>query len=307
MKIKSKQGIIFPLIFLLFHSGNAQEIDIDKEGKEDLSLRVDEILVPSGTLRLFTALTYIARAKNTGIAGYETVDIPGLGMTTLPTSFSELYLRDDSILFSGGLRYGITPKLELATAATWDWTRAQTSSPGFGGVSETRSDFSSMALGATYRIREDDGVFPAVLLGINSSAIENEDPVENEYSYFGSGRIFVSGYMVMDPVILTGSIGYQHRRGRTVSESNVGASDSFSLSPGFSIALNDRITTSVGINIQWLPAVTVDGVESVSSRTNGQLTLGLGYVFDGGNTIQFSSGIEVLGENSVSAGLSMSF
>ncbi len=146
------------------------------------------------------AMTYVARADDAGIFRSETIDIPGVGITAIPTSFSELYLRDDNILLSGGLRYGIAPRLELSTAATWDWTREQAASAGFGSVSETRSGFSSLVLGATYRIREDDGFFPAVLLRINRPAIENENTVENEYSYLRSGRISVSGYMVIDPV-----------------------------------------------------------------------------------------------------------
>ncbi|MEN9599393.1 MAG: hypothetical protein RL596_1712, partial [Bacteroidota bacterium] len=261
----------------------------EQSDKEDLSLRVDDILVSDGILRFTTAMTYTARNDTTTGFSFQTIDVPGHGLVLLPFSFSEVEFNEQVIVPSIGVRYGASSKLQFSATTSWIASQTKSFNSQNGSSEQSNSRFSGVSLGMSYLLREDNSLGPAVVLDYNISAIENNGSDKNSYSYGKTNQLGLTLYKVVDPAILTTNFGYNHSGSREISGTSYSSNTSLSFSPSISLALNDRITTSTGVSFQSISSLGVNNIEVAPARTNAQFNFGMGYSLDEGQNIQVYS------------------
>lgn len=306
-------GIVLFLSLAVSRPTAAQEaiiIDNDEAQEaveEEYELRIDEALVESGRLRFTAGVSYIARRGDAALFAFDTIDIPGLGLTTIPTSYFESEIQERIAVTYFGMRYGLTDRLELSTSANLSSTSADRYIPGLGTENQSFSGLSGVSVGASYKLRNDDGVYPAVIASLSTNIVEADNAERDQFTTAGSTRLSLSSYMVLDPVVLTGTMGYRHSRSREIDDFEVGSNGMGFLSVGMSTAFNDRITSSIGTSYQWASGVEVSGMETAPRRTSAQLDLGLGISLDQKRSLQVETSIELLGEREVSTSFSFSF
>lgn len=269
---------ILASIFLCnFDLAFAQSAEEESENDRDLSLVVDEILVKRGALRKSLSFFF-----NSDVDASD--DFIGLRNTS------------DSISATFGLRYGFSSRFETGLYASWLASNENNFAIGSGSTSHDEAGFRNLSASISYRVMNDDGVKPALILSASSALVERDSSSSNEYSFGKTNSISARMYKVIDPVIVAGTLTYQRSEARSINDIDLGARDSVSISPTVSVAFNDRVTLSTGFTLSRLSSVVVNSLETAPNRTSARLNLGLGYVTDNNRSLRIGINTELLGD-----------
>ena len=272
-----KISIVIFIIFIIPNAALAQASE--KEKDRDLSLVVDEMLVKRGALRKSMSFSFKSEVDASD-------DFLGLRKTS------------DSVSVTFGLRYGFSSRFETGLYASWSASNKNDFAIGRGSSSRNEAGFSNLSASLSYRIMNDDGVKPALIISASSALIERDSLSSDEFSSGKTNSISARMYKIIDPVIVAGMLTYQRSEARSINSVDLGARGNLSISPTVSVAFNDRVTLSTGFKLSRLSSVIVNGLETAPDRTSTKITLGLGYMMDNNSSLRIGINTELLGDKS---------
>lgn len=280
-------------VFLLITSSviaSAQESEPEggEESDRDFSLIVDEVLVQRGTLRKFVSFSYNSEVDYSD-------ELLGISNAR------------DALTATAGLRYGFSNRFEAGLYASWSGALENSFAIGSGSNTHTEHGFRNLGVSLSYRLMNDDGIRPALIVAASSALVESDSSASDEYSFGKTNSVSVRMYRIIDPVIVAGTITYQRSEARSVGGVELGARQSFLFSPTVSVAFNDRVTLSTGFSLSRATSVNVNQFETAPDRTRASLNLGLGYVMQNNRSLRLGVNTELLGDRSFGFNLGMDF
>lgn len=280
----------------------AQESQQDQDG---IGLELEELISEKGTARLEFGMLFVA-GRQSGVSGlYQSVQTGAGSFISVPVELGTTDRQSETTLLNMGLRYGATTRAEVYSRATFryentrffDTTTALSETSGQGG-------FQSLVFGMNYRISDDD-TFPGVVAFGEITALENTSAIEDDFQSGKSATAGLTMYRVLDPVVLSLTLGYRANFERVVDGALQDPGDTFFLNPSVGFAVNNELTLTGGLGINFTSADAVDGVEQASRKTQADLQFGAAYAWDKNTTLRGDIRAEVLGDNAVTLGLNL--
>jgi hypothetical protein len=262
----------FLLAVLGIGGASASEVPPSLESEQSSLLRVDQFSPAKGRWSIQTGFRY--RSVDRG--GY----IPSVGF--LPTSDGRFIAvpsispsadRIDTASASIGARYAVTSWLNLFGQVSGRATSARrTTSPGRS-LSEGDAAFEALTLGADFRFTP--GPSRTHVSGYASvAAIETEG---DAFVYARSFAVGVTASTVVDPLILSATLGYSFFASRETSSGAVDPGEVLSFTPTIGFAVNPDINLSWGVGVSHRWADT--GALSRFSESDVLTTVNLGLAY----------------------------
>ena len=226
------------------------------------------------------------------------------GNTLIPVvaNVIDAQINSDTFLFTPGIRYGVTKKLEVSLNASFISTDNRFTQTSLNDIPLMEdSGFREARVGINYIFRENTDSF--AIIGFADAQLLTELPDGSTDS--GNSITFGSTiYQVFDPISLSltaavslnDEITLDNDDG-TVQIQDVG--NAISISPTLSFAVNDQITLITGLTWRLQDGVKVNGEEVSNRNTSTGIRLGMGAGIDRNNTIQFNVAPSVSGDNNV--------
>ncbi|HZS79920.1 MAG TPA: hypothetical protein VFA14_00595 [Herbaspirillum sp.] len=247
----------------------------------DLPLTVEDLITDKGKLKLEASLSY-ANADRHGISATDPVTIQTgpASFITLPTRIGESVGNSDTTVATLGLRYGLTAKAEIYARLS-GLASSQRSSGLDGSRTSSESRFADAWAGVNYQFKQDNDT-PAVL-GFAEIALHEKHRVSS--SSFKSAMLGLTIYKAIDPVVFSLTSAYRFNHERADGAQHYQPGSLLLLSPGLAFAINDRVTTTTGVQWTRHAADRFDGQAQGIARTATDLLLGVGYGLAKGNTL----------------------
>jgi hypothetical protein len=240
-----------------------------------------DVLTPKGKLVFDNAAEYIGSASNRIV--FSGVSIAG---AVLLGSLQATQTRDETGVLLDTLRYGLTNRLEIEGTVPWlirtdnvtvveslttNISRSETvHGGGLGDVEGT----------LRYQLTSGRNGWPVIVGALRVVSDSGTGPFNVKYDAAGIAQRLPTGtgfwelqptltfIYPLDPIVLYGSVGYQHSFGRNVNSTfgsgstlvavgNVQPGDSISAAIGFAFSLNNRFSYSLGYkDIYFFPTTT---------------------------------------------------
>jgi hypothetical protein len=275
----------------------------------DLPLTVENLLTAQNRWRATLGINY-GNADRQGLSAGQpiTVQVGPAQFIEVPTKIGQSRINSDTLVFSPGLRYGVTEKTELYSRTSWILDKARIQAVD-GSHSQSSNRFDSFWLGVNHQLIE-DGKWPALLGFFEFAAVENNQlPGFNDTS-IDFGRSLLIGattYRVIDPIVLSLTAGYRVNIKHNISGQDYAPGNYLLLNPSVSFAVNNDITLSGGIQWRNTEASVLNSQAQGLSNTNTQLTLGLAWQWDERSVLNFSGNADVSGNNGVNLGATWAY
>lgn len=194
---------------------------------------------------------------------------------SLPTIVGEQRRNSDTLVFTPGLRYGISSDIEiygrlsaLANSTLHFGTQ--------GTKTQTDERLADVWLGVNHRfVRE--GKTPALLGFLEAAAAENTSTSGTELVHGKSWLAGITIYRAIDPIVLAATIAYRANLGRNINGQRHNPGDLFLINPSVSFAVNNEITLTTGLQWRMTQADQFDSQTLGIRTTQTSITLGLGH------------------------------
>lgn len=151
----------------------------------------------------------------------------------------------------------------------------------------------------------DAGEYPGIVGFADISLAENTAARGTNLQAAKSGTIGATAYRVLDPVVLSLTAGYRANSARDVGADSIDPSDSFFINPSIGFAVNNELTLTGGFGLDFSGSDRVNGVDQDNQSTNADLQFGLAYAWDKNTTLSADTRTEVLGDNNVTLGITL--
>ena len=265
----------------------------------DLPLTVEDLLTAQNRWRLELGATY-ANSEKTGLQTGQSVQIQTgpAQFITLPTAVGESRTNNDTLVFTPGLRYGLSADTEIYTRASWlaDSSRIQDTA---GTRTESDHRFADLWTGVNHRfVRE--GKTPA-LLGFVEAALAEKS--RSDTAYGKSWLLGFTAYRTLDPVVLAATAAYRINQTRQIDGLDNKPGNFLLLNPAVNFAVNDQVTLSTGLQWRRQEADTIGGAAQGVVATRTSLNLGLGFQWDERTTLNFTTRANISGSGGAEIGL----
>lgn len=305
--------------------GEAQRADDEQRRQQDKALVVNEhapLFERRFTFDAGLSYSYYDR-RQLALSGFLALDAIFLGVINLDRTQASVA----TLNLTG--RYGLTPRLSLEATLPYVWRDSRFVSGGAGGASSTVSEvemrssgFGDAALAGYYQVVKESASAPDIVAGVRLRVPTGRDPFglkliqpdQNNDNLnipqslsTGTGLYSVTGNVsalrTYDPVILFGNLGYTVNFARDfgdispvvgqVAPAEVALGNSWELSGGLAIALNDRSAVSFSVAGSFAaathttapgqPEMRVQGSSSQSTAFNvgGTYALPSGWTLNG--------------------------
>jgi hypothetical protein len=295
-------GVVFCALSGWTGPALAQERILEQDG---IAIELEELLSDKGTFRLEFGTTF-ASSRQDGISGlYQTIQTGAGDFVSLPVELGVTDRTSDTILATFGLRYGLTAKSELYSRLTLRHDEARFVDTATG-QTETLSDsaLQSLVLGANYRF-QDEGAGPGLIGFADVAALENTAARGTDFASGTSGTLGFTAYRVLDPLVLSVTAGYRASFARDTGADRVDPGDIFFINPSIGFAVNNEVTLTGGIGLNFVGDDRVNGTDRDTGRTDAELQFGLAYAWDKNTTLRADARTEVLGDRSFTAGITV--
>ena len=261
-------GVVFCALSGLSGPALAQERILEQDG---IAIELEELLSEKGTFRLEFGTTF-ASSRQDGISGlYQTIQTGAGDFVSLPVELGVTDRTSDTILATFGLRYGLTAKSELYSRLTLRHDEARFVDTATG-QTETLSDsaLQSLVLGANYRF-QDEGAGPGLIGFADVAALENTAARGTDFASGTSGTLGFTAYRVLDPLVLSVTAGYRASFARDTGADRVDPGDIFFINPSIGFAVNNEVTLTGGIGLNFVGDDRVNGTDRDTGRTDAEL------------------------------------
>ncbi len=259
----------------------------------ELPLAIEDLITDKGLFKLDLTFSYTnADRKNIDTKEPITVQTSATSFTTIPSIIGESYGNSDTLVGTLGLRYGIMAKTEFY--GRFSYLKNTTRITDLDGTtSSSESDFAESWIGFNCQFKQENGT-PA-LLGFLETALSEEH--KDHSTSFKSWMAGLTGYKAIDPVVFSLTVGYRFNQEHKANGVQHKPGYLLLLNSSIAFAVNDRVTTSTGV--QWTNQDTdkYDGISQGSRRTKTDLLLGVGYGFSKESIINFTLIANVSGQD----------
>jgi len=221
---------------------------------------------------------------------------------TVPTSVGQSRTNTDALVFTPGLRYGLSADTEIYTRASWlsNTSRIQD----VGGVrTEAENRFADSWAGINHRFIP-EGKTPA-LLGFAEGAI-----AENSGGDTAHGKSWLFGfttYRTLDPVVLAATAAYRANQSRQSGGLAQRTGNFLLLNPTVNFAVNDQVTLTTGLQWRRQEVDTIGGAAQGIATTRTDLNFGMGFQWDERTTLNFTTRANVSGSGGAEIGFTALF
>jgi hypothetical protein len=151
----------------------------------------------------------------------------------------------------------------------------------------------------------DEGERPGLIGFADVALLENTAASSTALQSAKSGTIGLTTYRVLDPVVLSLTAGYRANFDRTVGADVINPGDSLFINPSVAFAVNNELTLTGGLGLNFIGDDTLNGTSKDSRTTNADLQFGLAYAWDKNTTLRADARAETLGDNNVTLGLTL--
>lgn len=266
------------------------------------------VLTPRGDVLLEPSIEFSHTSTNRLV--YRGVEIvPGVQLGVIDANDADR----NSAVFTLGGRYGLTNRLELELRAPYVYRRDRltTLAQRDQSVSRTRdirgSGLGDIELALRYQINDGHEGRPVFIGSLRAKPPTGKGPYDVGYDQFGvadglalgSGFWGVEGGLTMlyptDPAVIYGGVSYNYNIpgdvNKTLGDAYIGRvdpGDSISASLGFGLALNPRLSVSLGYSHNYVfPTKTEigDTTQESTSIQVGSMLMGISYRLDDQRTV----------------------
>lgn len=267
----------------------------------DLPLTVENLLSDKGKSRFEFSVNYVnSERRGIGLADPISIQTSDATFINIPATIGENSTNTDVLVFSTGVRYGLTAKDEIYGRASGLVVDSRSESVTGETFKDSDTRLSDVWIGINHKFR-DDVDKPALFAFGEVQIAENQSDGSTEY-----GKSFLVGlttYQTYDPIVLSLTGSYQHNLKTGDNGNSYKQGNSISLSPSVGFAVNDKVTLTGGVNWRMQQASEYDGKTEGIRRTTTSLNLGLGYALGKDNTLNFSVRPQVSGDGDVQLGM----
>lgn len=166
-----------------------------------------------------------------------------------------------------GIRYGIAPGVEInASVQLADSQRRRLQQ-----VNNSRSH--SLAAGVNWLLKGETAT-PAFLLELRAELVRGDD---GERRSVGSGQMMLTAYRSIDPVVLSFTAMWDHRRAYRTGNDHIEPGHAWRLDPAVNFAVNPRVTLLGGLSLSRKLALRVNEQVARPAREELALRTGVGF------------------------------
>ncbi len=271
----------------------------------DLPLTVEGLLTSHNRWRAELGIIY-ANAELQGVSAGQavSVQVSPTQFVSIPTQISTSLINTDAVVFSPGLRYGMSENTELYGRATW--FKSNTRIQDVNGIrSQSSSRFDSLWLGINRKL-VDEGKPPA-LLGFFEIAVAEKSQLPGSSNTrtitSKSGLIGATTYRVIDPIVLAFTAAYRINASRSINGQRYSPGNYLLFNPSVSFAANNDTSLSAGIQWRNVQTDVINGQDQSLLRTSTDFNFGLAWQWDERSTLNFSSTANISGNGGASLGM----
>ena len=268
------------------------------EAQDILDLDLDSLLTDEGRWKLELSSRYTHVAEDNLSIGFVPISDGLGGSIDVPIDAGLGSITSDLIVASAGLRYGLTPETELLARASFTSSLSRSENVLTGAVEEVSStDFTGLSFGLNHRFKDADETFGLISFANVDTATKQSD---GGFNYGKSGVVGITLYQVYDPIVLSLTSGYRPRLERSVDNLSVDLSDTFYINPTVSFAVNNDITLTGGIAIDFTNPDYIGGERISTTTTQSQIDFSVARSLSETASIRFDANIGVVGSDTVS-------
>lgn len=269
----------------------------------DLPLTIEDLLTAQNRWRLELGSVY-ANAERTNAQNGQPIQIQTgpTSFITIPTFAGVTRENTDTLIFTPGLRYGISGDTEVYARSSW---LSSTLRITLGNATQSRSNtqFGDAWLGVNHRFISEEN-HPA-LLGFAELAL-----AEKQSNHTHSVRSVLVGfttYRATDPLVLALTAAYRFNRSSTANSFTYQGGDYLLINPSVSFAANQVDTLSAGFNWRRQQPESLNGIAQGAVLTRTDFNLGLGYSYDQRTTLNTTLRGNLSGGNGAEIGITALF
>jgi len=264
-------------------------------------LTIEKLLPASKRWRIELGAVY-ATSDTTGVeTQFEIIQTGPTQFISIPTLMSEARRNSDIVVFTGGVRYGVTAETELfgRVSGLIENTRST-----FLGESRTqRSErFADSRIGVNHLFVQ-EGKTPALLGFAEVALIENTALTGHDIAYGKSWLFGFTIYRTIDPVVLSATASYHVSIERRVNGQDQNPGDFLLVSPSVAFAVNNEITLAGGFQWRRKQADKINGSARGISTTAFDFSPGLAYIWSKRLTLFLDTRLNISGDSGVQVGL----
>ena len=268
------------------------------EAQDILDLDLDSLLTDEGRWKLELSSRYTHVAEDNLSIGFVPISDGLGGSIDVPIDAGLGSITSDLIVASAGLRYGLTPETELLARASFTSSLSRSENVLTGAVEEVSStDFTGLSFGLNHRFKDADETFGLISFANVDTATKQSD---GGFNYGKSGVVGITLYQVYDPIVLSLTSGYRPRLERSVDNLSVDLGDTFYINPTVSFAVNNDITLTGGIAIDFTNPDYIGGERISTTTTQSQIDFSVARSLSETASIRFDANIGVVGSDTVS-------
>lgn len=178
-----------------------------------------------------------------------------------------------------GLRHGISAKTEVFGSLT-ALNVNQESLDSLGEHQENSSSgLRQLNVGISHALTDIDADMPLVA-SISTRLAENESLEGDDWNHLKTVDVGLSTHQMLDPVLLSAKVGYQHAASRNIGEEKHDLGDLIYLSPSLNFLANDQVTLFTSADITHKQRDKINGEKTGASDTQVNLSGGINYRMD---------------------------
>lgn len=275
----------------------------------ELPLKIENPITEPGQWKLETGLTYRHTHRSQITIGKPLFVVTESNQViSIPTDVHQEQINQNTLMPSIGLRYGLTPKVELYGKTAWSMQHTRHSHDLESKITQHHR-FENVWLGINYHLIDHSEVN---VLGFMESTLAEQ---RKSMVYGKTAVLGTTLYRSMDPLVLSLTTTYQHyfKDHQDLNHSRI--SHALMLNPQVAFAANDQITLSSGLTWRYLNINhcypvrrhTVNQV-SLSDQLNSTaigLNLGLAYSYSPQTTLLLRNHVDLTGRGGAEIGVSV--
>lgn len=271
----------------------------------ELPLRIEKPLTEQGKWKLETGLTYsnINRSQ-IAMKAPLLVETESGQVVSVPTDVHQEQINQNTLIPSIGLRYGLTPKVELYGRTAWSMSHTRLLNE-IKNQTTQNHQFDSAWLGINYHLMEHPEVN---VVGFVEGALAEQ---RKSMVYGKTAVLGTTLYRSMDPLVLSLTTAYQHHFKSNQELRKDRISGVLMFNPQVSFAANDQITLSSGLTWRYLGmnhhrhTINQTSLLDQPSVTTTGLNLGLAYLYSPQTTLLLRNQFDTSGRGGAEIGVSV--
>ena len=286
-------------------SGSAQEKEYPQE-QDGIDLALERLLADKGRVKVEIGMTYNASTSDRTTGAFATIRTGTGTFVSVPVGLGTSRREVETLIGTTTVRYGLTSRSELFASGSAIYTHTRTTD-GMTGLTTAVDDarLLHVVTGVNYQFLE-EGKRPGLVGFADVTLSENVAFTGSEFVFAKSGRVGLTAYKVIDPVVLSLTGGYRPAFSRDVSGTRVDPGDVLFLAPFLSFAVNNELTLIGGLSVRFEGADEVGGVTWGARRTRADMGFRLAYAWSQDVTLLMDAGMDAIGENGLIVGMSLS-